>query len=244
MSDVFSRTISRATGATSAVEPILTSRYEAPATTEIPSLDQPTEMESTPVVPPRLPHVRRSGQVAQPETQHAAPARADVRAAEAPDPRRTPPVEEFEFGEATSTVSHTLPPRAADANLPRLEARDDQSLTLRAEDHAREGHEKESRGEGGDIQVRAVVKSDEVIRETLHHDRTVLVVRSGTDPVRDHDMTTEASSGLSSAPAEVNVTIGAIEVRLAAPANPPSRKAAPPRVSLDDYLRRRNGGPR
>jgi hypothetical protein len=45
-------------------------------------------------------------------------------------------------------------------------------------------------------------------------------------------------------PAEINVTIGAIEVRVAPPPKPAVRKLATPRVSLDDYLRRRNGDTR
>ena len=44
---------------------------------------------------------------------------------------------------------------------------------------------------------------------------------------------------------EVHVTIGHIEVRAAAaPAKAPARKAAPPSVSLQEYLARRNGGSR
>lgn len=46
-------------------------------------------------------------------------------------------------------------------------------------------------------------------------------------------------------PTEVHVTIGHIEVRAAAaPAKAPARKAAPPSVSLQEYLARRNGGSR
>jgi hypothetical protein len=46
-------------------------------------------------------------------------------------------------------------------------------------------------------------------------------------------------------PTEVHVTIGHIEVRAAAaPARTAARKATPPSVSLQEYLSRRNGGPR
>jgi hypothetical protein len=43
----------------------------------------------------------------------------------------------------------------------------------------------------------------------------------------------------------VNLTIGHIELKSAPSAPPkPARRPAPPRVSLDDYLKRRNGGAR
>jgi len=45
-------------------------------------------------------------------------------------------------------------------------------------------------------------------------------------------------------PTEVHISIGHIEVRSAPPAPAPRKPALRPRVTLDDYLRRRNGGAR
>ena len=71
-----------------------------------------------------------------------------------------------------------------------------------------------------------------------------VVAAPGSAHMAKHGRPDATSSVLPAAPMEVNVTIGAIEVRLAQPAKPAVRKAATPRVSLGDYLSRRNGGPR
>jgi len=231
MSDLLDRLIRRATGAPSRVEPALPSAYESmgPSDSMVP-VQQPQASESDPVV---APEARVNG-----ETKKLLP-RADVhqqvhsqRNAYEPRPRE----------EGASVADAPALPRVQIALSP---TREDGMQTRERKPTGMEEPEPQPREPatpGGRMKVHAASwPSDSalpaMVKTVRKESRSQSIPHASTSP--------KIATPEAVAPVEVQVTIGHVEVRTAAavPAAPP-RRVARPSVSLEDYLRRRNGGAR
>jgi hypothetical protein len=225
MNDLLNRMITRVTRPVSQVEPVLASRYEPTAPLDIPvipELSKPggvrTRIESAPVAEDRDEDADRSRDPSR------APEPPPFQAAfqERPEPCK---VEKSSVEEIVDLAN-----AAAIENKPRTD------LTLLP---PQERYRREIEVHTEVIKVQGVDASPGAI----YPERPTVSFKSINNVPR-----TRAAHGVAEkqgeTPLEVNVTIGHIEVRAAAPVKTPVRKTTPPRVSLDDYLNRRNGGAR
>ncbi|HEV2690486.1 MAG TPA: hypothetical protein VGV35_18140 [Bryobacteraceae bacterium] len=245
MSDLLSRLIGRARGVVSPVEPILASRYESLVSLEAQTPSESKEGTATWQDAKRVPPAgERNDEVIQAEGAPNAPARRlsptrpQVERAESTpggEDRREPRRESTSPFPAAAAPAHledlpNLP--AAPSSEPSAESPVSEIRAETTEVHATA----ESRGTrdepagAGHIAV-SVTRAEDRAAGAAMRQESVQPERSPVQPV------------------EVQVTIGHIEVR-AAPVTrlneDPGRRprAARPAVSLDDYLRRRNGGAR
>jgi len=215
MSDLLSRMITRPV---SRVEPILSSRFE-PAT----ALEAPEPVEVHP--PPT------------PGATEPAKRKEEVAKAESPvdRPQAPAPVEEGERMARREEQSASPPPvpSAADSAIPERPKAD--PPVARATEPVPIVEIQPQR-----IETHAIERT-EIRSEVVRTRETVAAPARAYDRPRRR---AEPAEGPRPEPVEVHVTIGHIEVRAAAPPAPPVRRASPPRVSLEDYLKRRNGGGR
>lgn len=247
MSDLLGRLISRAKSDSSPVEPILSSRYEVPAPLDLP-LAAPRGGET------RANHStdRREDRGGPEEEFSEARPRVDVSREEL----RLTNAEEDEVSndskravhqEAAEQPARPVQTRPLASRVDPVE-RSPVHPTLESQEHVQTGAEQ--------IEIRtftelmAVPEKPVVPRENL----SISVKRAEQRPEQQSVPSISSSSSRPEDAAkqvepqsiEVHVSIGHIEVRAAAPAQAPPPRIARPRasVSLDDYLKRRNGGSR
>jgi hypothetical protein len=229
--------IARTSGALSPLEPILASRYEPAGLTEAPGPGEQAEtfetIESAQAEVSPAAEAQESVNTFQLEGRDPLPAPALAPLANAPREGRTRPAEPRELTEVRPAGKAVTMPDDARQSEKR-------ELSHRTQESPSDPGGREVITET--IQSRIVTKSITQERDMFRPEQVVAV--PGSAHMAKHGRPDAASSVLPAAPMEVNVTIGAIEVRLAQPAKPAVRKAATPRVSLGDYLSRRNGGPR
>ena len=240
MNDLLSRMIARTNGPVSPLGPVLASRYDSAAY-------DPAVLSEMPVLSREVEELKQMEAIqAADRPPDETPGPADVEQLESRVPSFVP------IHAAATDVHQKNPSRPAERHgFDEIRPTTSQAA-LRVREEMREARlgteespvERRSREVVAQtIQARVTVtKSIAQERDPVHPQRTVAAPNSGTAP--EHGAQGVAVLPPTAAPAEVNVTIGAIEVRLAQPAKPVVRKAATPKVSLDDYLRRRNGGPR
>lgn len=244
MSDLLTRLVARATGkAKSPVEPILASRYEP--TTQIPGFAAPFETTAAfPAATSRRIERARPSRIAPDEILNLEPVRGRALEIEAHKQREGPDGQRKGFLDERE-VSQTPPTLIASALTP---GRRPEIETRGPEDGNAELVE--STVISGNTEMhpardpRALAQSIESELEFIRRERIVVAAASGNDPSAHRGLGTERSITSPTSPAEVNVTIGTIEVRLSPPPQAPTRRAAPPKVSLDDYLARRSGSRR
>lgn len=230
MSDLLSRMITRATRPISRVEPILSSRFEPAAALEAPV---PAEVHPPPA--------RRAAMERIPP---AADREDDVAETESPviRPESQAPVVEVERiapreEHSPSPAPLALRPVASDSPLPGPSIVHRQIL-VQAADLVRVVEIQQQRVEA------PAIERTEIRSEVLRTEATVVVPARADDRARRANRRAEPSEKARTEPVEVHVTIGHIEVRAAAPVAPPVRRPSPPRISLEDYLKRRSGGAR
>ena len=221
MSDLLSRMIDRASGAASPVEPVLGSRYEpqtpfAPASVlaEQATAPQTEELERPAPTTHSILRRPRLGSL-QDEAEQPKPAPQLYRPEPEPPPQTNRPV-----------------PAQIDAALPR------ERLVVR-------GSSPSTRAESREIRIEATERTSTNWRsETRIAEKTQPVVRAPSPTTQNEAIPLEAPR-----PTDIEISIGHVELRMVAPARPavhlqPRTRPAHPRLSLDDYLRRRNGGAR
>jgi hypothetical protein len=220
MSDLLNRLINRAAGTTQRVQPVLASRYEARAFVEA---QRATEANPEPA---GVSHPKPDPQVERAHQQQTDGESISPRpSARERDLREAPPVLTHPLQVAPLTAHHefVLPP----LEIPAPQANEPSHLTAPAA-------------------VLATNRSNEPPpAQPMRVESKVAVVTSRE--VRQRTASTHPAAAVSQpvqAPVEVQVTIGHIEVRAAAPVPVPPRRVPRAGVSLDDYLRRRNGGAR
>jgi hypothetical protein len=227
--------LARTSGALSPLEPVLSSRYDPASFFESPLPSEQPEMletiQSAPAEVSLAAEVQESGR----DPLLAVYAAAYAPPADARREGRPRPEEPREFNEVRSTGKAV--PMLGDARQ-----RETRAASHSAQESPSELQSQKILTET--VQSRVATKSITQDREMFRPEQIVPASGPGSAPMVKHGKPDAASSVLREAPSEVNVTIGAIEVRLAQPAKPAVRKAATPRVSLADYLSRRNGGPR
>jgi hypothetical protein len=228
VSDLLGRMIARATRVLSPVEPIRPSMYAS----EAPLLEKAEGPESPPVVRPAA--VTMLEEASPRSRTKGVPADVSTPAGPVGDPReriRTDTGEsavhtEHMFGKPPTPV----PVRARISSRPSPEATSHldqpaeriESITVRARETPPRMPEP---------------PAESAPRDPFRTDAPALTGLVRTDSPQTNDGDPQRAQ-----PVEVHVSIGHIEVRAAAPVTPsrPARVAPRPRVSLDDYLRRRN----
>jgi hypothetical protein len=222
VSDLLSRMIERSIRPVSKVEPILASRYEP----------EPAALTIRPHVPSEL---NRPAAPIGPKAESIDPKAEEMRferpvESPAPTSNRMPdpvlPIVKDARPEATvvSTIQEAIEGRPPNRSL-----KTEPLSSLTAIDASRETQIQTERNEvpvteRTAVQGVAIAPSEARDQPSGFELRTPLVEQRPTDPV------------------EVHVSIGHIEVRAAAPPKTPVRRSPPPRVSLNDYLKRRNEG--
>jgi len=220
MNDLLSRMLMRVTQA-SPVEPVLPSRYERAGAFASGETFEPVEGESEAGIGTR-PMTRRREQYEDGEA-FATPARRPAR-------RRSGELEQREESSIAAElrgVSETQQRESLDDALSRTEARRQVTAEVVRREAALPVRDEGTRSVP---EVRIERKRVGALPENA----------PSRAPSPTRELTREAARQT-----EVHVTIGHIEVRaVAAPAKAPARKAAPPSLSLQEYLARRNGGSR
>lgn len=221
MSDLLSRVIHRASGVASPVEPLLASRYEpqAPAVdiqAAEPAVVRGAEQSQTPA-PMK---VTKAREVREEDVQEFAEPKSDSeRRREEVAPRRA------------EVQSAAVPVRQAPVRERVMETASSNPTELPF-----------ARGGLREIHVETAERTT-----TDRHTETRVVEKAPTPaavPARIESTAPQvARSG------DIEITIGHIELRMAAPPRPAPQPQTRPRpaqsrLSLDDYLRRRNGGAR
>jgi hypothetical protein len=226
--------ITRATRAVSPLEPILASRYEPLGAIDAPApAAELSEQPATRTIAERIPLAAdRDAEVTRTENPiaRAEPGRVIELERIAPHAENSP-VPRPVAVEIDSLV--LAPARPAPT-------KDEPRLTPRVLDPLRKIEVHTQR-----IEVSSIERTETEIRSELIRSELASVTPPRVDDRPNRaNMRAEAVESRRTEPVEVHVTIGHIEVRAAAPAKAPVRRPAPPRVSLDDYLKRRNGGAR
>lgn len=241
MSDLLSRLVARATGeAKSPVEPILASRYETPA--RIPDLAAPFETFTLETAH----RVERAGRakIALDQThkseilQGSAEEIDGTHLPEAHDLKRAEMAGERQFTQKPQAlVTKLLPHERKLAIQTREQENGDakivEATVIRNNSETPLAHDNSARAQSIESEQPFTAREHVVVSSASRNDRSA-----------KHVLGKEKSITSSPSPAEVNVTIGTIEVRLSPPPPAPTRRAAPPKVSLDDYLARRSGSRR
>ncbi|MFL6301907.1 MAG: hypothetical protein ACJ72H_00060 [Candidatus Sulfotelmatobacter sp.] len=244
MSDLLSRLVARAIGeAKSPVEPVLASRYE-PAT-QTPGFASLLETaDISPVTTSRRIEPARRAKLAQDDSLSQETARRQVHEIEPPPQREEPDHARIRLSDERE-VSLTPPALVAKALLPEREPEVETHRPNEGNaDTVGAGVLAGNTGTRPTRDTRALAQSIESDLELIRPERPVVAPGAGNSPSARRGLGTETPFALSTTPGEVTVTIGTIEVRLAPPAKTPTRRAAPPKVSLDDYLARRSGSAR
>jgi hypothetical protein len=254
MSDLLGRLISRAKGVSSTVEPILASRYEAPrAFDALPVLESGADGGLTS-------KVQNAPRASDQPREAVRESRQDLDSYEEPKPTRIQ--HDFNSDDRDGPVRRSVPAllRVHPPRTPRQPAspgpvEQAPSMPSAAEPPSLRGPA-ESRAIVETVVEERKPRTDFAPIATIAEDRLapmenlpVMVRRADerTPHQPSHAATPARRAGatrpVEPEPVEVQVTIGHIEVRAAAPAlAPPPRVARQgPGVSLDDYLRRRNG---
>lgn len=244
MSDFLGRLISRARGASTA-EPILSSRYEAPLALETtPVVDATTRRRSTNSVE-YMPPVS-ANQSQRDFAPHEEPEPETGRL-----PHDFPPDDRDESAQPDRTLSpihpvlaHRQPiwpePAEVAASTPdRLGPRDSRDSP---EPPVIVGTVVEKQKPGTSFFTVAALMEDLPVTVRRGDERAHHAINPSAPATKRH----HATLPVEPQPVEVQVTIGHIEVRAAAPVPTASPRIAGPHpgLSLDDYLRRRNGAPR
>lgn len=219
MTDLLDRLITRATRAVSPVEPILASRYEPRVAND--SLATESNQRRTTVA-------AESSQQPAPRAIAAGPPPTE-RVLASP-----PPIRAMELGRVTvradtvpSAIEIESPvPMSETTNLPLTPRQVDPIWTV-------EGHTQRVEGPSVDL---AEMGSESTRAERVPVGPPSLRDRPSRTSTRAQSVESERAD-----PVEVHVTIGHIEVRAAPSAKAPVPRTALPRLSLGDYLKRRNG---
>ena len=251
MSGLLTRLIVRAVRTESPVQPILSSRYSPP------------EPVASAMAPTLTEEISRNVETAPQgvRAQSAGPAEPDRVEAEFNEERLPEPdiaVQVIQTRADTRPPSAVPPParvgpepsiEAAPENPPRKQERFDEPSTpparppapilVRSHEPAVEpplaGFEPSTpgkrletvtEGQAEADPMPALIVREERVRETSPLLTSFVVERRDNDP---------------QPPVEVHVSIGHIEVRSAEPPKPPTKPATKPHLSLEEYLRRRNG---
>ncbi len=218
MSDLLSRLIARASGPVSPIQPVLPSRFEpAPMMDEIPVVAEAAERR-----------IERSIERVQEKKR-------------ATEPTATRVTTRFE-------IERGSPDRAKgqEQHLPEAKAslRIDPLEPTPGREETRAFVEKRQvvNSEIAPPDVRVQIGSNPLVEPaSVGEHRHPTIPSSGT-PARSKPHSFRSGEISSSAP-DVQVTIGHVELRMIAPAPQPAqpRRPATPRVTLDDYLKRKNG---
>jgi len=255
MSDLLSRIVARARGLASPVEPILASRFEPHVAFDVPRNGEPGVLPVSRAAA-ELPAQQSARPVDSTELTPAAGTRAPSAQPRPPrDPARRDVEREAEVPLEAIAVSETTTPKAH-YDLPtawsRVEAETEETVTAPAIVRAVKPHVDEPHFEDATTYLEVPVAV--TLEEMETQPRPARTRPSPVKVVRPEIHIPQAQPGPRMAevhpeparPIEVQVTIGHIEVRSAAvqQAPPAPRRIARPSVSLDDYLRRRNGDAR
>ena len=244
MSDLLSRLVARATGeAKSPVEPVLASRYEP--TTQIPGFAPLLETaDISPVTSSRRIEPARRAKLAQDDGLSQETARRRAHEIEPPPQREEPDRARMRLSDERE-VSLTPPALAAKAFLPDREPEvETHRRNERNADIVEAGVLGGNTGTRPTRDTRALAESIESDLELIRPERPLVAPGVGNSPSARRGLGTGTPFAPSTTPGEVTITIGTIEVRLAPPEKTATRRAAPPKVSLDDYLARRSGSAR
>ena len=230
MSDLLSRLVDRATGVPPRVEPVLPSLYEP-----VGAIDPTRAFEQPATVEPEDVRVRPERNGARTVAHAGGPLRVTStspepgqRALKPETPERNP-ARPVEIPEA----------RPAQPSAVRVEVRQEQDdLDARnAQGRARPTVS----GERAEAEPATSALSD----ATGVRANSAIQAESSLPVVQGKRARRSMPAGPPPAPVEVQVTIGHIEVRTAAPPpQVPQRRPSGPTVTLEDYLRRRNGAAR
>jgi len=220
MSDLLSRMIARATRPVSRVEPILASRYESPVAIEAPLAVESMQQPAPRVLAERVPEFAdREEEITYSESPLANPA-----------PKLEHNAASVENAQASRMLSSLVPATVVEidspvaASLETASANDDPRSAPQAVNLVQE------------VEVHAQrVEITSLERAEIHNEIAAVKTETGKRRRAEVDEFSQPE------PVEVHVTIGHIEVRAAPVPKAPVRRTAPPRVSLDDYLKRRNG---
>ena len=229
MSDLLSRLVDRATGAPSRVEPVLPSLYEpVGAIDPLPVLEQSVTggREDASVLPGQdgartVPHAGEPFRFA-PKSAEAAKGWLTTAPAE---PKPT----------LSLAIPVAPPVQASEVRVGRPEGQDElDSRPTQGRTHSIANNDK-----AGAVEPVVSAVSVAPAAKAGGAAESVLPVVQGKRARQS------MPAGPTSAPVEVQVTIGHIEVRTAAPPpQVPQRRPSGPTVTLEDYLRRRNGAAR
>jgi hypothetical protein len=238
MSDLLSRLIGRATWAPSRVEPVLPSLYESAGAPEVPApVEQAAMREAelvdgreTPARPDRKAPAQAPALITAPVV--SVPHASLERVAEQPErrkelsPRAEPPsVSPPPAASNSTSIDGIQPPWRRPATIPTEPQRRPTWPADRVEET-----------DGRPTVLAAALPLPAVVKGTRNRSRPQ---SKPPAPAPKHARAEAA------VPVEVQVTIGHIEVRTApATASLPQRRISRPAMSLEDYLRRRNGGAR
>jgi hypothetical protein len=228
MSDLLGRLIDRAAGAPSRVEPVLPSRYES-----VGALDTAGPLEQT-VTRGRVDasDARTNQQKAlEPRRASAQPTHVERIIEGSAPASELPPVMNTTAVPLAAVASDSVPEQRVQSSPLVVGANATEPLRVSSEPPSR-------------VKEREVPEPGSTIVPSIP---VVKVVREASRPQPSQHA--PAPPGIAhveaAAPVEVQVTIGHIEVRTAPAAAPiPQRRIPRPTVSLEDYLRRRNGGAR
>jgi len=243
MSDLLERMIARANGSLPAVEPVLRARYEtardAPALAEfrteetsIPAGDRgPEEAEQ----PTGLAAVKANREQARAEAVERGAMLVTEQRDEWRDERTMRPETKGPVEPPARTVAASeiqSPPGLP--NSPRVDAPAPAPIQIAA---------KQSTGTAIDFRTEIAEPTAAPLEPAARRSKVPVEATRPENPSTRRRESEIRSQALAQ-PVEVHVSIGHIEVRQPAPAQPGPRPAAKPQVSLDDYLRRRNGAAR
>jgi hypothetical protein len=230
MSDLLKRMIHRASGGNSPVEPLLASRYE-------PQMSPMAELAPAPAAVERAP-VR---QIERPGEQPT----AEVTATKVREDEWRPDVSEQPVPARMEEASVTHVPSTGRLVPPPVSRQDANALRERLPipDAANGGHAQSAGPTEHTLQVPARTILSETETRAAERTRPLMT----TEEARV-ELTTIRPKAPTPA-ADIEITIGHVELRMSAPAPPQPKpqlqsRPAQPRLSLDDYLRRRNGGAR
>jgi hypothetical protein len=246
MSDLLTRLIGRAVRAESPVEPILGSRYTPAAPLEVPpdaALMEPAQADFERRVFARPEIHTQAEELPRIEAARETPGVEDGLRTE-PRRRRDPEQRDFPAPpDGIEPILRQTPEREEILRAP-AEAESMRAIQPRLRersDGVREDHTPiEAVKTHAENPLPAIERRLERIQETPRVER-IDRLENRRDPA---PFAAESRSPELLPPVEVHVSIGHIEVRPAAPAPPPARPVQKPHLTLDEYLRRRNGDSR